>query len=156
MSHAELLRLLKSLPGLCDDTSGLSAADRAFLERMRLRVAANEMLSQADEQELVRIAQGWSDCMSRFGIHTSADACVAIGIACVLAVLLLALFGCTPALVNYAPATEPPAISFADRQWMQQMTQRINALIACSDVQTIVCVDEYERTHNKEKSDATR
>jgi hypothetical protein len=87
--------------------------------------------------------------MSRFRVHTGADACVAIGIACVLAVLLLALFGCTPALVNYVPASEPPVISLADRQWMQQMTQRINALIACSDVQTIVCVDEYERTHQE-------
>ena len=40
---------------------GLSAHERAFLERIRLRVACGEFPTDAEEIELIEIAQGWRE-----------------------------------------------------------------------------------------------
>jgi hypothetical protein len=54
-------RLLASLPAIADDMSGLSAHERAFLERIRLRVACGEFPTEVEEIELIEIVQGWRD-----------------------------------------------------------------------------------------------
>jgi hypothetical protein len=40
---------------------GISAHERAFLERVRLRVAYGEFPNEAEEIELIEIVQGWVD-----------------------------------------------------------------------------------------------
>ena len=60
-THAEVCRLLGSLPAIADDMSGLSAHERAFLERIRLRVACGEFPTEVEEIELIEIVQGWRD-----------------------------------------------------------------------------------------------
>ena len=60
-NHAEVCRLLASLPAIADDMSGLSAHERAFLERIRLRVACGEFPTEVEEIELIEIVQGWRD-----------------------------------------------------------------------------------------------
>ena len=60
-THAEVCRLLGSLPSIADDMGGISAHERAFLERVRLRVACGEFPNEAEEIELIEIVQGWVD-----------------------------------------------------------------------------------------------
>jgi hypothetical protein len=60
MTRADLLRLLDSLPKILEQQN-LDAADWAFVENMRLRVAANEPITEGEQEQLARIAQGWSD-----------------------------------------------------------------------------------------------
>jgi len=46
---------------MSEEMHGLSAHERAFLERIRLRVACGEFPTEAEEIELIEIAQGWRE-----------------------------------------------------------------------------------------------
>lgn len=60
-----------------------------------------------------------------------------------LAVLLLVLTGCKPALVNLTtPAAAPDRAITA---WQQQVTNRVEDLTRCADVQTRQCVADREQ-----------
>ena len=60
-THVEVCRLLASLPAMSEEMHGLSAHERAFLERIRLRVACGEFPNEDEEIKLIEIVQGWTD-----------------------------------------------------------------------------------------------
>lgn len=61
MTHHELLTLLNSLPNYSEPAEDMEASDRAWLCDFRLRVAAGQVPTVADEDRLVRIANDWDE-----------------------------------------------------------------------------------------------
>jgi hypothetical protein len=58
--------------------------------------------------------------------------------------------GCHPALINYSPPPITTTVSSDDRAWQIAITNRLNALLACADVQVSACVKDYEQQHKGE------
>ena len=60
------------------------------------------------------------------------------------------LTGCTPALVSYSAPVAPTTLSPADRAWIAAITNRVNDLVSCTDVQVRACIDATEAVRKEQ------